>query len=168
MKKNHFIAYVDRNGTVDFFYQPWPERALLWFWASILNAGETSWKSSSSGSLYCTSALYINSHGLINYKDTKTKCCLYWCLLDFIDWRLVSHVGIFDPALWTIALLTFSLVHLPHPSHPSQNQSTVYTDSMWLGGGGGCWVVLEAIFCRSLTLCFWPDSEPTKLLQPQT
>ncbi len=26
----------------------------------------------------------------------------------------------------------------------------------------GCWVVLETIFCRSLTLCFWPDSEPTK------
>ncbi len=30
-------------------------------------------------------------------------------------------------------------------------------------GGGGCWNVLWTIFCRSFTLCFWPDSEPTKL-----
>ncbi len=29
---------------------------------------------------------------------------------------------------------------------------------------GGCWVLLETIFCRNLTLCLWPDSEPTKLL----
>ncbi len=36
----------------------------------------------------------------------------------------------------------------------------------WEGVGGGvlsC-VVLETIFFRSLTLSFWPDSEPTKLL----
>ncbi len=29
---------------------------------------------------------------------------------------------------------------------------------------GGCWVLLETFFWRSLTLCIWPDSEPTKLL----
>jgi hypothetical protein len=28
----------------------------------------------------------------------------------------VNHVVIFDPALLTIAPITFSLVHLPHPS----------------------------------------------------
>ncbi len=39
-----------------------------------------------------------NGVGLINYKDTKTKSNLYWCLIEFIDWRY-SHVGIFDPAL---------------------------------------------------------------------
>jgi len=33
-----------------------------------------------------------------------------------------------------------------------------------LGGGGGFWVLLEIMFCRSLTFCIWPDSEPTKLL----
>ncbi len=27
----------------------------------------------------------------------------------------VGQVGIFDPALWTIAPLTISLIHLPHP-----------------------------------------------------
>jgi hypothetical protein len=47
----------------------------------------------------------------------------------------VSHFGIFDPALWT-APLTFSLIPPPPPFPPSQSQSTVYTDSVWLGGGG--------------------------------
>jgi hypothetical protein len=64
--------------------------------------------------------------------------------------------------------LTFSLVHLPTPPplsspSPSQSQSRLCTDSVWLGEGG-CWVVLETLFSRSYTLCFWPDSEPTKLL----
>ncbi len=45
----------------------------------------------------------------------------------------VSHVGIFDPALWTVAALTF----FPPPlSTTSLCQSTLYTDSVWLGGGG--------------------------------
>ncbi len=39
-----------------------------------------------------------------------------------------SHVCIFDPALWTIAPLTFSRAYFPR---------TLYTDSVWLGGGGG-------------------------------
>jgi hypothetical protein len=33
----------------------------------------------------------------------------------------------------------------------------------WWEGVRGFWVVFETIFCRSLTLCIWPDSEPTKL-----
>jgi hypothetical protein len=48
-----------------------------------------------------------------------------------------SHAGIFDPALLTIAPPMFSLVHLPIPLPPSLCQSTVYTDSVWLGGGEG-------------------------------
>jgi hypothetical protein len=74
-----------------------------------------------------------------------------------------SHVGIFDPALWTIAPLTFFLVHLPHPP-PLSKFKVQYIQTLCGLEGGGCWVVLETIFCRSLTLCFWPDSEPTKLL----
>jgi hypothetical protein len=48
-----------------------------------------------------------------------------------------SHVNIFGPALWT-----------------------VYTDSVRLGGCG--WGVLSCVGDHSL--CIWPDSEPTKLL----
>jgi hypothetical protein len=62
---------------------------------------------------------------IINYKDTKRKCrhlkkfpvkglCCR-CLLKYIDWRQSVMVGIFDPALWTIAPLTFSLVQPPPP-----------------------------------------------------
>ncbi len=32
------------------------------------------------------------------------------------------------------------------------------------GRGWGCWVLFETIFCRSLTLSIWPDSDPSKLL----
>jgi hypothetical protein len=51
-----------------------------------------------------------------------------------------------------------SLFHLPPPFSVSKYRQ-------WVDGRGwGCWVVLETIFCR-----FWPDSEPTKLLDhPQT
>ena len=38
-------------------------------------------------------------HGLINYKDTKTKCRLFWCLIEFIGGGAVSYVNILDPAL---------------------------------------------------------------------
>ncbi len=56
---------------------------------------------------------------------------------------------------------TFSLTSSVLP--PSQ--CTVYLGSVvTVGGGGGCWNVLWTIFSRSFTLCFWPDSEPTKLL----
>jgi hypothetical protein len=57
--------------------------------------------------------------------------------------RCFRFLGIFDPALLTIAPLTFSLVHLQPPTPPSLCQSTVYAVSVSLGGGGGgvksCW-----------------------------
>ncbi len=45
---------------------------------------------------------------IINFLDTKAKCrhCGR-CLSEFI-----AHVGIFDPAFWTVAHVTFSLVQL--------------------------------------------------------
>ncbi len=108
-------------------------------------------------------------HGLINYKDTKAKCrhLKNWpvkglhgrCFLEFID--TVSHVRIFDSALWTIALapLTFSLVYLP--TFPLACVKVQFKQTV---SGWGCWVLFETIFCRSLTLCVCPDPEPTKLL----
>jgi hypothetical protein len=123
----------------------------------------------------------------MNYKDTKPYMSAFlsvdlltdfaaFCLTDFIDWRYIHSWFVFStPLLWTVApkeegsilyLCTFAplLYHLSDllpPPPPSQ--CTEYTDSVWLGGGG-CWNVLWTIFCRSFTLCFWPDSEPTKLL----
>ncbi len=88
-------------------------------------------------------------------------------------------VCIFDPAcellpprkkylFFTCVLLplycTISLTSFPLP--PSQ--STEYTDSVWQWGGGvgGCWNVLWTIFCRSFTLCFWPDFRTYKIATP--
>ncbi len=101
------------------------------------------------------------SHGQINYKDTNTKCRYLKKLtcngsllqaLEFIGWRYSwyfrpSFVNCCpsNPSLWFTSPL-------------SPLQSTVYTDSVWLGGGGGCPVLLKK------TLYIWPDSEPTKLL----
>ncbi len=100
--------------------------------------------------------LVINTHGLINYKDTKTKCRRLKILTCKGTLRQV-------PSFVNYCPLTFFLVHFP-PPFPVLTKQYV-----GLGGGGeGCWVVLETIFCMSLTLCIWPDSEPTKLLdQPK-
>jgi hypothetical protein len=35
---------------------------------------------------YTTVVAMHDQHGLINYKDTKTKYRRYWCLIEFIDW----------------------------------------------------------------------------------
>jgi hypothetical protein len=80
-------------------------------------------------------------------------------------YRLGMHyvmydVGMFDPALWPIVPLTFSLVHFS----PSESQST-YTDSVWLGvGAGGMLSPVGDHILQELTLCIWLDSEPAKLL----
>ncbi len=76
-----------------------------------------------------------SNHGLIIFKDTKTKCRLYWGL-QIGD--TVSHVGIFD-AYCELLPSTFSVTS-PTQLPPSQSQNTVYTDSVWLRGevvGGG-------------------------------
>ncbi len=61
------------------------------------------------------------------------------CLSDLWTGDAGSHVGIltiFDPALWTIAPLAFSLVHLSLPL-PSLNKYTVYTYTVCKGGWYG-------------------------------
>ncbi len=37
-------------------------------------------------------------HELINCKDTKTKCRLYWCFIEFIDWRYSQSCWYFRPS----------------------------------------------------------------------
>jgi hypothetical protein len=93
------------------------------------------------------------SHGLINYIDTKSNC--HKMSLK-IDWK---------GTLRKLFIRVLSDSTLPPPFPVSKYR--IY--SVWRGGGGGCWVLLETLFCRSLTLCIWPDSEPTKLLDhPKT
>ncbi len=41
-------------------------------------------------------------HGLINYKDTKTKCLLYWCLKESIDWILIINERPIYNILYTV------------------------------------------------------------------
>jgi hypothetical protein len=84
------------------------------------------------------------------------------CLSEFIRLGIQSVMLVFcDPALWTVAPLTFSLVQFWRVEPPSLCHS-VYRQCV-AGRGWVYWVLLETIFCRSLTLCIWPDSEPTKL-----
>ncbi len=73
-------------------------------------------------------------HGLINYKETKTKGRLYWCFIEFIDWRYSKSGWYFGPSF--VNYCSSNLVNLPPPLS-SQSQSTLFTDSVWLGGGGG-------------------------------
>ncbi len=126
----------------------------------------------------------------MNYKDTKPYMSAFlsvdlltdfaaFCLTDFIDWRYIHSWFVFStqlgsccphvPRTYTCLLLplycTFSLTSSPLPNvQYMQTVCDVYADSVWLWGWGGCWNVLWTIFCRSFTLCFGPDSEPTKLL----
>jgi hypothetical protein len=91
--------------------------------------------------------VFIVSHGLINYIDTKAKCrhlkiltCIGTLRQQYIRvYRLeihFSHVGIFDPGLWTVAPLTFSLVLSPPPPFHVWI-STVHVHIQCVTGGGG-------------------------------
>ncbi len=52
----------------------------------------------------------------ISLKIPNPKCQhLYWCSIDFIDWRYSQSYWYFQPLSWTSAPLTFSLVHLSPP-----------------------------------------------------
>jgi hypothetical protein len=80
----------------------------------------------------------------ISIKKSNPKCRLYWCLIEFLDWRLetgdtVSHVGIFDPYCEPCDPRTFSLVHLlPSPPLPCVNKySGMYCIHIVCNGGGG-------------------------------
>ncbi len=59
------------------------------------------------------------SHGPNIYKTSNPLCRLYWCLINFIDWRYSQSCWYFRPLLWTFAPPTFSLIHLLHLPPPS-------------------------------------------------
>ncbi len=127
------------------------------------------------------------SHGRMNYKDTKPYMSAFlsvdlltdfaaFCLTDFIDWRYIHSWFVFSTQLvnccphgrrnYTCVLplyCTFSLTSSPFPPFPNYMYTVQYIQTVCVWGGGG-WIVLQTIFCRNFTLCFWPDSKPTKLL----
>ncbi len=80
----------------------------------------------------------------LQYKDTKTG-------------DTVSHVGILP------SYVNYCPSKVLSGSPPSPLKVQQISRQYVVGGGGGCWAVLETIFCRSLTLCIWSDSEHTKL-----
>jgi hypothetical protein len=100
------------------------------------------------------------SHGLINHKDTKTKCRFYWCLIEFID-------RIYSQSCWYYFRPSF-VNYLPSnllsgsappllPPIPKVKVQYIQTVRGWEGMGGGeggvelCWRLYSA---GVLTLCF--------------
>jgi hypothetical protein len=88
---------------------------------------------SSSKGVYCI-------RGLINYKDTKTKCHLIFTgvLIEFIDWKKAEIQS------FTLVFST-QLCELP-------KVKVVYTDCVWLGGGGRVFCVGDHILQEFNTL----------------
>ncbi len=90
----------------------------------------------------------------ISIKTSNPKCCLYWCLIEFIDWSgdTVSHVGI-STTLWSIALLTFSLVSSPPPPPLCEWVRILYTRIQCVREGGGVWGHRKGWGVRQINTC---------------
>ncbi len=80
----------------------------------------------------------------ISVKTPNPKCRLYWCLIEFRDWRYSQSCWCFRSILWISAPLTFSLVHPPPPfPRPCVNtqkvQGYVFIQCVtgWGRGSGG-------------------------------
>ena len=86
--------------------------------------------------------MFVLPIDLITIKTPQPKCRLYWCLIEFIDWRYGQSCWNFRPLLCTSAPLTFSLVHLSPLPLPSVN-------SYCTGRGSGC---VESI-CTGVIHC---------------
>ncbi len=111
-------------------------------------------------------ALHCFGHELINYIDTKIK----WCHLKTLtgkrtlrqafirvyrleQWDTVSHVGIFDPALWTVVALPFSLVQLISFLLPCVHKDSIlYTRIPCVRGGYGVLGLRQINTCRKIPL----------------
>jgi hypothetical protein len=94
----------------------------------------------------------------MNYKDTDPYMSAFllidqltdfaaFCLTDFIDWRYIHSWLIFLTQLvnccppgrrnYNCVLLPLYLLSDLLPPPPAQTKCTVYTDNVWLRGGGG-------------------------------
>ena len=77
------------------------------------------------------------NHRLITIKIPNPKCRLHRCFIEFIDCRYSQSYWYFRPALWTIALVTFSLVSSPPLPLPCVNKYTVQTYTVCNGASMG-------------------------------
>ncbi len=102
--------------------------------------------------------IYSVYHGLNNDIETKAKCrhlqkftCKGQVFIRVHRLKIQSIMLVFSTQFCELLPLSPSLWFTCNSPPPSLCQSTAYTDSMWLGGRGGCWVLMKIIFCRSLT-----------------
>jgi hypothetical protein len=83
---------------------------------------------------------------------TNPKCRLYWCLIEFIDGRTVSHVGIFDPSYELAPLYPSQwFIYPPPPSLPVKSTG-VHVFIQCVGGGSGARLVRRINTCRQIPL----------------
>jgi hypothetical protein len=74
-------------------------------------------------------------HGLINYKVTKIKYRLYWCSIEFIDWRYFQSCWYFRPSFVKCCPSTLLSGLLPPPP-PKVKVHYIQTVCGWEGVGG--------------------------------
>jgi hypothetical protein len=69
-------------------------------------------------------------------KTPFPKCRLYWCLIEFIDWRHSQSCWYFDPSCELLPL--YLLSDLPQPSSPFPKSTyIIYRQCVAVGGGVG-------------------------------
>ncbi len=117
---------------------------------------------------HCMAMLFERT-GLINYKDTKTKCRLYWYLIEFLDWRYSQSYWYFRPSFvnyWPSNLLSGS-PPLPPPSPKSKY--SLYTQCLAGRGGGGVLSCVGDNILQEINILFLARLRTYKIaLPPQT
>ncbi len=113
-------------------------------------------------------------HGLINYKDTKTKCRLYWRLIQFIDWRKSQSCWYFRNSFMNYCPTNFLSCSPPPSLPPSQSQvqyvlcTQLYRQCGCMGGGGVLSCVGDHILQKCNTLYLTRFRTYKIALPPQT
>ncbi len=104
-------------------------------------------------------------HGLINYKDTKTKC------LHLKNWPITGPLRQVFIRVYRLEIQSVMLVFSTHLCELLALQPSLWFNSPppHLPFVIVCTVCgwedpVRVIFCRSSTLCIWPDRGLTKLL----
>ncbi len=139
---------VNEQTTNKFFYIFCATPRVCWSWSLLCNIGhllvfemclDSNPESYRTGEISHlpgkqTISLLTPCRYKITIETSNPKCRLYWCLIEFINWRYSQSCWYFQTALWTIAPLP-SLVSSPPLA--CVNKYTVYTYIVWKGGGGG-------------------------------